>query len=85
MRGYSDCCDGGSDVENGVTLIKTRLLRKGQSSGSDTMLEILNDCILFHNQRIYISAFIQEAYVCDTSKYVRSTSKSVVQECVLYK
>ena len=57
-RGYDDCCNGESDVENGVTLIKTRLLRKGQSSGSDTMLEILNDCILFHNQRIYISAFI---------------------------
>ena len=37
-------------------LIKTRLLRKGQSSGSDTMLEILEDCIIFHNKRIYISA-----------------------------
>ena len=37
-------CDGGSDVEKKrVTLIKTRLLRKGQSSGSDTMLEILKD------------------------------------------
>ena len=33
--------------EKGVTLIKTRLLRKGQSSGSDTMLEILEDCIVF--------------------------------------
>ena len=49
------------------------------------MLEILNDCIVFHNQRIYMSAFIQEAYVCGTSKYVCSTSKSIVQECVLYK
>ena len=29
--------------KKGVTLIKTRLLRKGQSSGSDTMLEILED------------------------------------------
>ena len=41
-----DCgsyCDGGSDVEKGVTLIKTRLLRKGQSRGSNTMLEILNE------------------------------------------
>ena len=47
-RGYSDYCDGGSDVENGVTPIKTRLLRKSQSSGSDTILEILNDCIVFH-------------------------------------
>ena len=26
-----------------ITLIKTRLLRKGQSNGSDTMLEILED------------------------------------------
>ena len=57
-RGCSDCCDGGSDVESGVTPIKTRLLRKGQSSGSDTMLKILNNCIVFHNQRIYMCAFI---------------------------
>ena len=42
--------------KKGVTLIKTRLLRKGQSSGSDTMLEILEDCIVFLNERIYISA-----------------------------
>ena len=27
-RGQGNCCDGGSDVENGVTPIKTRLLRK---------------------------------------------------------
>ena len=33
--------------EKGVTLRKTRLLRKGQSSGSDTMLEILKDYIVF--------------------------------------
>ena len=46
-RGYGDCCDGGSDVENGVTPIKTRLLRKGQSSGSDITLEILEGCIVF--------------------------------------
>ena len=58
MRGCGDCCDGRSDVESAVTPIKTRLLRKGQSSDSDTMLEILNDCIVFHNQRIYMSAFI---------------------------
>ena len=48
-RGYCDCCDDGNDVENGVTPIKTRLLRKGQSSGFDIMLEILKDCIVFHN------------------------------------
>ena len=48
-KGCGGGCDGGSDVEKekGVTLIKTRLLRKGQSSGSDTMLEILEDCIVF--------------------------------------
>ena len=27
-RGWGNCCDGGNDVENGVTPIKTRLLRK---------------------------------------------------------
>ena len=58
-RGYDGCCDGGSNIENGVTLIKTRLLRKSQSSGSDTMLEILNAIVLyFSNERIYISIFI---------------------------
>ena len=46
-KGYDDCCDGESDVEKGVTLIKTRLLRKSQSSGSDTILEILENCIVF--------------------------------------
>ena len=42
-KGCVGCCDGGSDVEKGVTLIKIRLLRKCQSSGSDIMLEILED------------------------------------------
>ena len=46
-RGCGGSCDGGSIVKKEVTLIKTRLLRKGQSSGSDTMLEIQNDCIVF--------------------------------------
>ena len=55
-KSCGSCCDDGSDVEKGVTLIKTRLLRKGQSSGSDTMLGILKDCIVFLNERIYISA-----------------------------
>ena len=56
-KGCGGCCDGGSDVEKKkrVTLIKTGLLRKGQSSGSDTMLEILKDCIVFTNERIYIN------------------------------
>ncbi|KAM3751835.1 hypothetical protein ACB098_04G141100 [Castanea mollissima] len=30
-------CDSGSNIKNGVTPIKTRLLRKGQSSDSDTI------------------------------------------------
>ena len=55
-KSCGSCCDDGSDVEKGVTLIKTRLLRKGQSSGSDTMLGILKDYIVFLNERIYISA-----------------------------
>ena len=58
-KGCDGGCDGGSDVEKkkkGVTLIKTRLLRKDQSSGSNTMLEILEDCNVFLNERIYISA-----------------------------
>ena len=46
-RGCGDCCDGESDVKNGVTLIKTRLLRKCQSSGFDTMLEILKSIVLY--------------------------------------
>ena len=46
-RGYGGYCDGRSDVEKEVTLIKIRLLRKGQSSDSNTMLEILNNYIVF--------------------------------------
>ena len=35
------------------------LLRKGQSSGSNTILEILNVIVLyFSNERIYMNAFI---------------------------
>ena len=58
-KGCGNCCDGESDIENGVIPIKTRLLRKGQSSGFDTMLEILNAMVLyFSNERIYMIAFI---------------------------
>ena len=47
-RGCGGSCDGGSvRKRKEVTLMKTRLLRKGQSSGSYTMLEILNDYIVF--------------------------------------
>ena len=48
-RGCDGSCDGGSvSKRKEVTLMKTRLLGKGQSSGSDTMLEIQNNCIVFH-------------------------------------
>ena len=52
-RGCGHCCDGGSDVKNGVTPIKTRLLRKGQSSDSDTMLEILKFVVLYFIMKEY--------------------------------
>ena len=58
--------------------MKTRLLRKGQSSGSDTMLEILEDCIVFHNERIYIRALYRRRKCAVQVKYSISTS-------VLYK
>ena len=47
VRGCDSCCDGGSNVENELTPIKTRLLRKCQSSGYDTMLEILKSMVLY--------------------------------------
>ena len=46
-KGCGSCCDSESDVKNGVTPIETRLLRRGQSSVSDTMLEILNSIVLY--------------------------------------
>ena len=52
-KGCNNCCDGGSDVENGVTPIKTRLLRKDQSSVSDTMLEILKSILLYFVMKEY--------------------------------
>ena len=64
--------------KKGVTLIKTRLLRKGQSSGSDTMLEILEDCIVFLNEKIYISALYRRHKCVVQAKCSTSTS-------VLYK
>ena len=39
-----------------VVVMAEAMLKKGQSSGSDTMLKILEDCIVFLNERIYISA-----------------------------
>ena len=41
--------------KKGVTLIKTRLLRKSQSSGFDTMLEILEDLYYIFLMRKYTS------------------------------
>ena len=38
---------GGSVKKKGSHTNEDRLLRKGQSSGSNTMLEILNTCIVF--------------------------------------
>ena len=52
-RGCGDCCDDRSDVENGVTPIKTRLLRKGQSSDSNIMLEILKFVVLYFIMKEY--------------------------------
>ena len=42
-RGCGGSCDGGNVVKKKATLMKTRLLRKGQSSGSDIMLNISID------------------------------------------
>ena len=39
----SGCCGGESNVENGVTSIETRQLRKYHDNGFDTMLKILNE------------------------------------------
>ena len=38
--------------------MKTGLPRKSQSDGSDTMLEILEDCIVFLNEKIYKTILI---------------------------
>ena len=53
-NGYDHCCDSGSDVKNGVTSIKTRLLKKGHSSDSNTMLEILKSVVLYFKMKEYI-------------------------------
>ena len=74
VKSCGGCCDGGSNVEKEVTLIKTRLLRKGQSSGSDTMLEILKNYIVFHNKRKYISALYRRHKCAVQVKCSTSTS-----------
>ena len=42
-NGCSNSCKGGSNCESGIIPMKTKLQRKSQSDGSDTMLEILED------------------------------------------
>ena len=37
-------------------LMETGLPRRSQNDDSDTMLEILKDCIVFLNEKIYITA-----------------------------
>ena len=44
-------------------LMETGLPRRSQSDSSDTMLEILEDCIVFLNEKIYISALYRR-YKC---------------------
>ena len=46
-NGCSISCKGGSNCESKIILMETGLPRKSQSDGSDTMLEILEDCIVF--------------------------------------
>ena len=54
-NGCSSSCKGRSNCESEIIPIKTGLPRKSYSDGSDTMLEILKDCIVFLDERIYIS------------------------------
>ena len=57
-NGCSSNYKGRNNCESGIIPMKTGLQRKIQSDGFDTMLEILKNCIVFFNQRIYIGAFI---------------------------
>ena len=77
-NGCNSSCKGGSNCESKIILMKTGLPRKSQSDGSDSMLEILEDCILFLNERIYISALYRRHKCAVQVKCSTSTS-------VLYK
>ena len=77
-NGYSSSCKGGSKCESKIILVKTWLPRKSQSDGFDTMLEILEDCIVFLNERIYISTLYRRHKCAVQVKCSTSTS-------VLYK
>ena len=76
-RGCDGNCDGGSVGKKEVTLMKTRLLRKDQSSGSDTMLEIQNDCIVFHKSKEYTPVPLYRRHICAVQVKC-STSTSVL-------
>ena len=64
--------------------MKTGLPRKSQSDGSDTILEILKDCIVFLNERIYISALyrrhkcVVQVQVCYTSKVTGPKAHNII-------
>ena len=62
--GCGDCCDGESDVENGVTPIKTRLLRKCQNNGSDTILEILKSVVFYFMIKEYTWVPLYRRHMC---------------------
>ena len=74
-NGCSSSCKGGSNCEFKIILMKTGLPRKSQSGGSNTMLEILEDCIVFLNERIYVSALYRRHKCAVQVKCSTSTSK----------
>ena len=74
-NGCSNSCKGGSNCESKIILMKTGLPRKSQSDGFDTMLEILEDCIVFLNERIYISTLYRRHKCAVQVKCSTSTSK----------
>ena len=59
-------------------LMEAGLPRRSQSDGSDTMLEILKDCIVFLNEKIYITALYRRHKCAVQVKCITSIS-------VLYK
>ena len=60
-NGCSSSCKGESNCEFKMILMKTGLTRKSQSDGSDTMLEILEDCIVFLEWKNIHQCLIYEA------------------------
>ena len=75
-NGCNSSCKGGSNYESEIIPMKTGLQRKSQSNDYDTMLEILKDYIVFHNERIYISTLYRR-YKC-VVQVKCSISKSVL-------